>query len=356
MTGENDASSRYMTHPYLRRRWDAVGRKLAFSADDPEGLEAWRRETLAKLKDLTGFDTMLGAPLDPVVTEEQDFGDHVRQRVEIQTEPGVIMTLYVLIPGGAEGPHPAVIAAHGHGSGGKYAVAGCREMPEVAETIRIHNYDYGVQLVRAGFIAFCPDARGFGERQEQGAKGEVLASSCRLINNMAYPLGQTITGMWAWDLRGLVDYIETRGDCAKGGIGCAGLSGGGLQTLWASAFEPRITCSVISGYLYGYRESLLDLHGNCSCNYVPHLYEYVDIGEVAALIAPRPLLIETGNRDPLNGASGLDNVYPQVETIRQAYRVLGAEDLVYHDVFEGEHRWNGLEAIPWMQRFVAGKV
>ncbi len=50
------------------------------------------------------------------------------------------------------------------------------------------------------------------------------------------------------------------------------------------------------------------------------------MGDIAAMIAPRPLLIETGSRDPLNGASGLANVRSQVHIIRRAYRTLGAED------------------------------
>jgi len=148
--------------------------------------------------------------------------------------------------------------------------------------------------------------------------------------------------------------VETRDDCRADRLGCGGLSGGGLQTLWASALDTRIRCAAISGYLYGYKESLLDLHANCSCNYVPHLYEYVDMGDIAALIAPRPLLVETGTKDPLNGASGLENVRSQMEIIRRAYRLLGAEELVRHDIFEGEHRWNGVQAIPWMKRFLAG--
>jgi len=352
MNTQTTASTRYMTHPYLRKRWDAVGRKLAFAAKNRDEWSAWRRKTLRKLKALTGYDTMVACPLNPKITEEKDFGDYLRQRVEIETEPGVIMPCYVLIPKTGAPPYPAVIAPHGHGSGGKYSPAGCREIPEVATAIEHYNYDYGVQFARAGFASFCPDARGFGERQEQAAKANLLDSSCRFINNMAYPLGQTVTGMWAWDLHRLIDYVQTRSDCRADRIGCGGLSGGGLQTLWASAFDTRIRCAVISGYLYGYKESLLDLHGNCSCNYVPHLYEYVDMGDVAALIAPRPLLIETGDKDPLNGASGLANVRPQVEIIRRAYRLLGAEEMLYHDVFSGEHRWNGVKAIPWMKRFL----
>jgi len=343
----------FQTQTYFQNRWRKVGRKLAFSAGSPAEWARWRQRTVKKLQGLTGYDTMATTALRPKVTEERDLGDYLRQRVEICTEPGVVMPLYVLIPKGAAPPFPAVLAPHGHASGGKLAVAGCRENPDIAQTIDAYNYDYGVQFAKAGFIAFCPDARGFGERQETLAKASILNSSCQWINNMAYPLGQTVTGMWAWDLHRLVDYVRSRRDCIPGALGCAGLSGGGLQTLWAAAFDTRIRCAVISGYLYGYKESLLDLHGNCSCNYVPGLYQHADMGDVAALIAPRPLLIETGTRDPLNGASGLKNVLSQVRIIARAYRLLKAGELLQHDIFEGEHRWHGALAIPWLRTHLA---
>ena len=342
-------SKHFNTHPYMQKRWAQVGRKLAFSSTSLAEAGQWRSILICKLKEVTGYNTMLSADLAPRITEEVVFDGYTRQRVEIQTEPGVIMPLYVLIPQHLPPPYASVIAPHGHSSGGKLAVTGCRELPEIAETIDEHNYDYGVQFVRAGFITLCPDARGFGERQEDAARDSILNQSCQWINNMAFPLGQTVTGMWTWDIHRLIDYVQTRVDCLPDRIGCAGLSGGGLQTLWASALDDRIKCAVISGYLYGYKESLLDLHTNCSCNYVPHLYEYVDMGDIAALIAPRPLLVETGTQDELNGASGLDNVRSQMQIIRKAYRLLNSEELLKHDIFEGEHRWNGIEAIPWMQ-------
>jgi hypothetical protein len=138
----------------------------------------------------------------------------------------------------------------------------------------------------------------------------------------------------------LIDYIETRKDCGPERIGCGGLSGGGLQTLWLSAMDDRVKCAVVSGYFYGYKDSLLKMF-NCSCNYVPHLWEYVDIGDIGALIAPRPLLIETGDMDPLNGERGLVNVTEQVEITRRAYKFLNAGEKLYHHIFEGKHRWNG---------------
>ena len=261
----SEKHAQFSTHPYFQKRWTSVGKKLSFSSTSPAEVAQWRPKLITKLKKLTGYDTMLPSDLESRITEEVVFDGYVRQRVEILTEPSVIMPLYVLIPRHASPPYAAVITPHGHSSGGKLAVAGCRELPEIAETIDEHNYDYGVQFARVGFITFCPDARGFGERQEDAARDSILNSSCQWINNMAFPLGQTVTGMWTWDVHRLIDYVQTRQDCIPDRIGCAGLSGGGLQTLWASALDERIKCAVISGYLYGYKESLLDLHTNCSC-------------------------------------------------------------------------------------------
>jgi dienelactone hydrolase len=325
---------------------------MGFNATTPAQWRRWRKTLRAKLMELTGYDTMVKCPLRPKITEEIDCGDYRRQRVEIQTEPGIIMPVYVLIPKFARGRTSAVINPHGHGGGGKVAVAGVRDNPLVAESIEGHNYDYGVQFARAGLISFCPDARGFGERQEKPARGNVLTASCTWINNMAQPLGQTVTGMWVWDLHRLIDYIQTRKDCDGDRIGCAGLSGGGLQTLWTTALDDRIRAAVVSGYFYGYQQSLLEKNTNCSCNYVPHLYETIDMGDLAALIAPRPLMIETGTQDTLNGADGVNNVLPQVRIAAKAYRLLDAGKNLRHDVFEGEHRWHGTVSVPWLTKLL----
>ena len=107
MPPSKDPAARFRTHPHMQRRWKAVGRKLAFSAKSRAALASWRRRLRAKLKELTGYDTMKRAPLRPRITESVEFEDHTRQRVEIQTEPGVCMPLYVLIPKGAAMPRPA---------------------------------------------------------------------------------------------------------------------------------------------------------------------------------------------------------------------------------------------------------
>jgi dienelactone hydrolase len=333
----------YTATEYLLARYDAISRQMGYRATTPGEHQRWQHELRTRLRQLTGIDTMRDSALEPRITERVRLDGYVRERVLIQTEPGVTMPVYVLIPAdlGPDERRPAVIAPHGHSSGGKFSPAGRRDIPALADTIAVHNYDYGVQFVRQGWVAFCPDARGFGERREWPRQGDsddlLLSSSCEVLNHMAMSLGQTVTGMWTWDLMRLADYVERRPECDARRLGCAGLSGGGLQTLWFAALDERVRCAVVSGYFYGYKDSLLKLCANCSCNYVPHLWEAADMGDIAALIAPRPLLIETGARDPLNGERGVTNVTEQLAITQQAYDLLGVPERLSHDVFAGEH-------------------
>lgn len=352
------AGQYYTTTEYLLARYDAISRQMGFVATTLKQHNIWQHELRARLRQVSGVDTMIPCPLEPRIEERVELDGYVRERVTIHTEPGVVMPFYVLLPADlAPGERrSAFIAPHGHTSGGKYAPAGRRDIPALVETIEQHNYDYGVQYVRQGLVAFCSDARGFGERRELERQGEgesLLQSSCNLINHMAIPLGQTITGMWTWDLMRLADYVATRPECDADRLGCAGLSGGGLQTLWFSALDDRVKCAVVSGYFYGYKDSLLKLCGNCSCNYVPGLWQAADMGDIGALIAPRPLLIETGDQDGLNGERGVANPTEQVDITRKAYELFGAADRLYHDVFRGEHMWHGAVAVPWMTRWLA---
>jgi len=122
----------YSLNPYMKKRWDALGRKLAFSAKDQTSWRSWRRALARKLKQLTGYDTMIRTPPRPRITGQKDLGDLIRQHVVIRTEPGVLMPMYVLMPKSSPGPHPVILAPHGHSGGGKAAVAGLRDDPAAA--------------------------------------------------------------------------------------------------------------------------------------------------------------------------------------------------------------------------------
>ena len=115
----------------------------------------------------------------------------------------------------------------------------------------------------------------------------------------------TVAGMNTWDLMRLIDYLEERGEWNTEHLAAWAFPGGGLQTLYLAALDERVRYAVISGYLYGFKDSLLELNGNCSCNYVPGLWNALDMGDIASLIAPRPLVIQSGRADHLNGPRAL---------------------------------------------------
>lgn len=342
----------YTTQKHFEKIFAGTYRSHAFRASSQEEFAVWSRSLREKLHGLLGTDQMRRCLPAPVTVETTPCGGYVRKKMLIHTEEDIAMPFYMLIPEDLErgGKRTAVIACHGHSSNGKEAVAGVRDMKTVADTIDAYNYNYGEVLARKGYVVFVPDARGFGERRERYDQGEgpreLLSSSCSYLHVMAISLGQTVMGMWLWDLMRLVDFALTC-TCVNGHVSCVGLSGGGMQSLWLAAMDPRIECCVVSGYFYGYLQSLL-INYNCLCNYVPHLWEVADVGDIGALICPRPLLIETGDQDELNGRDGLGNVLPQIDIVRRAMALFGKEEYLYHDIFAGGHRWHGEAACRWV--------
>lgn len=336
----------YTTRNYLEKLYSKKSRKFGLRAQNVPEYEQWKAELRIKLKEILGMNSMGTCDLSPIIVESEKFPEYRRDKVIIQTEPGVWMPLYILIPNGIRSTEkrPCVIAPHGHGGGGKYSIVGATDIPGIRDSIEKYNYDYGLKFVKQGYVVFCSDARGCGERREAKQQGseiqDLMSTSCNNINNAAISIGQTLAGMMTWDLMRLIDYVETLSYCDNLKIACCGFSGGGLQTLWLSALDDRITCSVVSGYFYGFKSSLLNTH-LCGCNFVPRLWELIELGDLGALIAPGPLLIESGTKDSLNGVRGIIEVIEQVEIIRKAYSIYNKKAMLYHHIFEGPHRWDG---------------
>jgi dienelactone hydrolase len=167
------------------------------------------------------------------------------------------------------------------------------------------------------------------------------------------PMGISVVGMHAFDLVRLVDYLGSRDDVRADRIGCVGFSGGGWQALAAGITDERLAALVVSGYIHPIAAPLLFGKHNCACNMVPHLWEHFEMGDLAALIAPRPLMIQTGDSDPLSGPGGVGDVQKQVDITAAAYRLLGAADRLTFDVVHGGHRWDGAKPIPWVQQWLS---
>jgi len=151
-----------------------------------------------------------------------------------------------------------------------------------------------------------------------------------------------------WDNQRLLDYIATRDDCRQESVAAFGVSGGGQATLWLSALDERISVAVVSGHLGTFQDSIL-LTDGCSCNTVPGLLLWAEKGDVGALIAPRPLLIESGSEDDCYSRASQLKAY---ETVERAYGVAGTPERLDIDLYEGPHRWSGRKVWNWLERWL----
>ena len=349
----------------FRERLKREGRSAAFKGTTPEDFEAWQIATRVRLFDLLGLSIMDRVSIEARELDRvQIAGGIVRTHAMLQVERDVWMPFYLLEPShpklDGRGLKRCYICPHGHQGAGAASVVGVTGVPAVDDAVRKFNYDYGLRLARMGYVTVCPDARGWGYRRDWKGQGDdensFLRGTCLNQARMAEPLGLTVAGLNVWDNMRLIDYLEARGDIAMDDLGCFGFSGGGYMTLYLAALDPRVRKAFVSGYLYGVDDSLLHLNGNCSCNYTPGLWRLLDMGDIASLIAPRPLLVQSCEEDHLNGSRGLKNVDEQLKIVRDAYKLLGRRDALRHEVCPGGHHLGVthlVEDIEWLDSPVA---
>lgn len=306
----------------------------------------WQTELRQKLTECLGT---MPPPISPEAREleETDQGDHVRQRWILHTEADFWLPFYLLLPRGLKGRVPAVIALPGHGPG-KSRPAGIAGTPLEIEKVVGGERDYGLQAVRQGYLALCPDMRGLGESVDADHNHVNYNESCICSAGRSIMLDRTLLGERIWDVRRLIDFLSAHPDVDASRIACMGQSSGGTVTLFASAVEPRIVASVVSGTLCTWERSLYGVY-HCPCNFVPNLARFADCGDIAGLAAPRPQLFVAADHDHFFPIEG---VYPAYETVRRVYHSLGAEHRVELDVGPEGHRFYKRRVWPFLARWL----
>ncbi|MFN2153091.1 MAG: alpha/beta hydrolase family protein, partial [Anaerolineales bacterium] len=323
----------------------------AFKAENIAEAQDWQHLLRNELINLLGGFPEDTCDLSPRELENRQEDGFACQKVAIQTIEGEYMPCFVLIPPNeAGGSLQPVIALPGHGTWGAEAIVKTPEDPLGAELNQQLNYDYAGQLARRGYMVFVPELRGFGQRLEDPDHREGEAqwiSSCYAVGVNALLLGKTLLGLRVYDIMRLIDYIRTRPEPLTESLGCVGLSGGGMATLFTTALDQRITCAVVSGYFNTFRDSIMAIR-HCLCNFVPGIIKVAEMVDIARLVAPRPLLIETGTHDPLFPTTATQRAYKELQ---QTYDIFDADQNLDIDIFEGEHAWSGAKAYDWLAKW-----
>lgn len=304
---------------------------LRFTGSTKEEYAKWREETREKLKEVMGISKLSTANTAPRLLERVDCGTYTRLKYEIDTTKDLVMPFYVLRPkNDANGK--AAIAIHGHGSDGKEGLVGT-ESADYTESVKKYHYTYAMELLEKGYTVYVPDLLGAGERTLGIYKN--TTAECNDINNALTSLGYSLQGVITFENMRLTDYIATQG---YEEIECVGFSGGGQSALWLDVMSDKIKTTIISGFFHSYRDTLL-YNNRCGCNFVPTMWEYVDMGDIVALCADKDIYFETGDSDSLNGDRGINGVKEQADIANKCFKLFDKK--VELKVCKGSHQWYG---------------
>ncbi len=337
----------------LWRDYKPAEAAYAFEAKDIQSARRWQSRTRRALARLVGLDAIPSVPAHVRVVEEVDKGDYVRRKVVLDTAPGSVMPVYLLLPKERPAPHPVVLAFHGHGYGVK-DIVGLWEDGKERDTPDGYQKDFAIALCRAGFAVAAPEISGFGERQTDfshlnAVPGQPVPSSCTHMAMLAFHLGTSVIGLRVHDGMRLVDYLQTQAEFDTGRLGAMGISGGGMHTFFSTCLDTRIRASVVSGYFSTFRDSTLGML-HCACTCVPGLAAFGEMHDLSGLIAPRPMLVEAGNYDPI---FPMRAVRAGVAAARRVYDVFDSATRLETDYFEGRHEINGRKAYRFLARELA---
>lgn len=332
-------------------KWLSDGRKLAFCATDRPAAIAWQKKARAALQKSLGPE-LPRVPLKPRVLEVVDLDGYTRTLLTLDTAPHVKALAWLCVPHDIpKGERrPAMIATPGHGHGAKDLLA-MDHLGQPREEGKGYQKDYGLAAVRLGYPVLVVEPLGFGDRRDLdhrfGKEGKpVSESGCQAAFTLATMLGSSLARLRVNDLQRGLDFFQTVPQVDPKRIGLMGISGGGQMTLWTTAIEPRFKAAIVSGYINEFRHSVLGMH-HCICNFVPGLAQHLDMADLAALVAPRPLLIQSGTKDDIFPIKATKSA---IKEIRAAYGVFGVKENVEVDIFEGDHQWSPTKVAAFLSR------
>jgi len=329
---------------YAHERYGMAPRQLKFQSRSRDDAERWQGTLRAKVTELIGGFPTDRVPLRPVTLETRTFPGYQRKKIVFDSRQGASVLAYLLLPDKVQRPSPVMICVPGHGRGVD-DIVGIDEQGRDRTDKSGYQHDFAIQVAEAGMAALAIEPMGFGCRRDPINAGIGLSrKACDPAAGGALLVGETMVAWRVWDVMRTIDYIATRQELDQRRIGCMGISGGGTVTVFATALDSRIRVALVSGYLNTFQDCIGSL-AHCIDNYVPGILNWAEMHDVAGLIAPRPLFVESGEKD---------NIFPikasiaSFNEVKKIYSVFGVPELVEQEVFPEEHLFWGKRGIPFL--------
>ena len=238
---------------------------------------AWRSRLRAEVESRIALSGAKSA-LQPRTLDREDRGSYILEKVVYYSEPEVYVPAVLLLPKSGSAM-PAVVFAN---EGGKTA-------PGVVD-------NYLRPLAESGVAVLAIDPRGTGETAPAGNMENSYRSFTGDQESQfmydALSVGTTLLGMRTRDVLGGVDYLRSRSGIDKKRISLLGQGSAGLPVLHAAALDENVRGAAITGALATY-SAIVDheIYTHRYVMFTPGVLRKYDLPDVAALVAPRPLVL-----------------------------------------------------------------
>src|SRR3989442_4410593 len=308
---------------------------------DIRNLEDWKKqrpELRRQLLEMLGLDPLPArTPLKAQITGRLERDAYRIEKIIFQSLPGLYVTGNFYVPNGPAKSLPTILYLGGHAP---HPLGAKVEYQDRAQWFASHGYPCLVL-----------DTLEFGEV----AGIHHGTHNLNLWNWLS--LGYTPAGVEVWNAIRALDYLETRPEVDKGRIGLTGISGGGAMTWYTAAVDERVAAAapVCSTFTFGSQAAHWIASGQCDCIYYHNTY-LVDFPVVGALIAPRPLLIISGQKDTIFPPDGYHEVFQRTKRVYDLYAGAASERIreVDDNVGHSDPPLFLREARQWMQRWLKG--
>jgi len=336
-----DDNLNYSLQPFVTKWLRDHPPKLSYKLKPPEmSFETWKQQVKKLI--LKKIPT-----LEPLPFNKQKFkmvGETTSNGIKfiqfsLMTIPGLRVPGIMCIPENIEHKVPACICIHGHGQN-IYNTVGMKKSK---------NKEYfGYELAKLGLITLSFDWIGSGVRESFKNKYLFFLQDEGQRSNWLRFIGLDMLGLRITEVQTLINFLENHDDVDPNRLGIIGHSGGGTLSLFATVFDDRIKVCATSGYFSTWDHSILAMY-HCGCNYSADLRKYLELYDVYASLAPRPLAITIGKKDKIFPYKGTKISIP---IIKEAYQETNhTENLLIHVQKEG-HRFSGEKIYPFILSYI----
>ncbi len=310
-----------------------------------KSLDDWKNKRLKYRKQLFEMLSLDPLPektdLKPVITGKVEHEEFTVENIHFQSMPGLYVTANLYIPKNHEKPAPAILYVCGHGPTKKN---------NISYGNKVSYQRHAGWFARHGYVCLIIDTLQMGEIE--GIHHGTYRYDMWWWNSRGY----SSAGAEAWNCIRSLDYLQSREEVDKDRIGVTGRSGGGAYSWWIAALDERIKAAVPVAGITDLQNHVVDgcVEGHCDCMYIVNTYRW-DYPRVAALVAPRPLLISNSDKDTIFPLDGVVRVH---EKVRKIYRLYGADDKLGLHITEGPHKDTQelrIHAFVWFNRFLKGE-